>query len=868
MSLAGERADWVEIIEPKSREIMFANLVTGECVWDLPVGVAVKKAHDNQWWELFDNNTSRYYYYNAHSQKTVWHRPKNADIVPLAKLQKLKENTEIQERQEREKELRERAMRNKTPQQNGTDSRQGDSRHGTPRKIDSPQTRKQSLNQSLTTFQGKPSTPDHLNNYDKSALQSAQSRKRSREGPQNIDNPSYLDTGKVETHASKFRDQQRQGSPVVLRKNAQEIMDNRAMNIAHSRQGSKASQGSQGSYDSQGNLVGNNENLNYNGNNYTSAQKENNDSISHSRQGSKLSDRDRPVHNDYVELKREGGIPNSDYANIEIIRSVSKKTTPPPPPQVSDYQNAEMFRITQSTPQVNTQASDLQTPGTGAYSSGDLTTTGTSSNAPSSSGYTPGVLKESQVPNLEGSFRDKPRNQVERSSSDGERAGSYGKRQAPNLPTSQSEGEIGAKVRRGSNRSMPGPSRSLGSLLKAKKPQGDVDIMSYAKDNFNRHKKGLFRKPVSIATMLTWTKDPIKKPMIMTRDKTVKKEAVEVFRLIQIFMSDRTVKKIDQMSVALDITTRGWTIQGLRDEVYIQVIRQTSDNKKIESLQKGWELMAICLAFFPPTAKFQSYLEGYIYRFLETETDDDLEGFPRSLYAQHCYKQLDRICKTGARKGLKKPTIDEVAQAKHNIFHPSMFGNTLDDIMNMQKQRYPERRLPWIQTTLSNEVLKLGGERTEGIFRVPGDIDDVNALKVQMDRWELPNEIMDPHVPGSLLKLWYRELYEPLIPPSYYRRCVDSYDNPEAAIAVIQSLPEINRLVLCYLLNFLQVFARSENSKVTKMDASNLAMVMAPNCLRCESDDPREIFENTRKEMSFLRTLLLNMDTEFMSGVE
>eukprot|EP00058_Branchiostoma_floridae_P010342 XP_002595830.1 hypothetical protein BRAFLDRAFT_232895 [Branchiostoma floridae] len=59
MSLAGERADWVEIIEPKSREIMFANLVTGECVWDLPVGVAVKKAHDNQWWELFDNNTSR-----------------------------------------------------------------------------------------------------------------------------------------------------------------------------------------------------------------------------------------------------------------------------------------------------------------------------------------------------------------------------------------------------------------------------------------------------------------------------------------------------------------------------------------------------------------------------------------------------------------------------------------------------------------------------------------------------------------------------------------------------------------------------------------------------------------------------------------
>ena len=51
------------------------------------------------------------------------------------------------------------------------------------------------------------------------------------------------------------------------------------------------------------------------------------------------------------------------------------------------------------------------------------------------------------------------------------------------------------------------------------------------------------------------------------------------------------------------------------------------------------------------------------------------------------------------------------------------------------------------------------------------------------------------------------------------------------------------------------------------MDASNLAMVMAPNCLRCMSDDPRIIFENTRKEMSYIRTLILNYDTSFMEGI-
>lgn len=49
-----------------------------------------------------------------------------------------------------------------------------------------------------------------------------------------------------------------------------------------------------------------------------------------------------------------------------------------------------------------------------------------------------------------------------------------------------------------------------------------------------------------------------------------------------------------------------------------------------------------------------------------------------------------------------------------------MFGNTLHDIMLMQKDRYPERKLPWIQTILSEEVLRLNGAQTEGIFRCVG----------------------------------------------------------------------------------------------------------------------------------------------------
>ena len=84
----------MEIIEPRTRERMYANLLTGECVWDPPPGVRIKRTGDNQWWELYDPNTSRFYYYNAATQRTVWHRPHSCDIIPLAKLQTLKQHAD------------------------------------------------------------------------------------------------------------------------------------------------------------------------------------------------------------------------------------------------------------------------------------------------------------------------------------------------------------------------------------------------------------------------------------------------------------------------------------------------------------------------------------------------------------------------------------------------------------------------------------------------------------------------------------------------------------------------------------------------------------------------------------------------------
>lgn len=55
--------------------------------------------------------------------------------------------------------------------------------------------------------------------------------------------------------------------------------------------------------------------------------------------------------------------------------------------------------------------------------------------------------------------------------------------------------------------------------------------------------------------------------------------------------------------------------------------------------------------------------------------------------------------------------------------------------------------------------------------------------------------ILDAHAPASLLKLWYRELYDPLIPDEFYEECIQS-DDPKDVLAIFDRIPQINQVVI------------------------------------------------------------------------
>ena len=78
--------------------------------------------------------------------------------------------------------------------------------------------------------------------------------------------------------------------------------------------------------------------------------------------------------------------------------------------------------------------------------------------------------------------------------------------------------------------------------------------------------------------------------------------------------------------------------------------------------------------------------------------------FHINFYIPACEKRLARIIETGNRRGLVEPSIEEIFLSRRHIYEPSMFGASLEELHEIQKEKFPELDVPWIQACI---ILKL-----------------------------------------------------------------------------------------------------------------------------------------------------------------
>ncbi|CAH8532432.1 unnamed protein product [Dicrocoelium dendriticum] len=374
-------------------------------------------------------------------------------------------------------------------------------------------------------------------------------------------------------------------------------------------------------------------------------------------------------------------------------------------------------------------------------------------------------------------------------------------------------------------------------------------------------------------------------------------------------------------------------------------------------------------------------------------------------FARVAMRWFTRSLNVGCRRSLEAPSVDEICHVKEFILKPCVFGSSMTEIMRLQSYRFPHLKLPWIQLFLTEELLRLNGSQTEGIFRLSPDFDVITEIRCQLERlfevfrviptsaqeygslnlsntnsadrfiivrppppgwlyappapnppgaeinhvscsttssssspsfpeavqltgdysWPMlpiplgsapsdyvlltptshwprsllamakrspmrfTNHQVDAHLAAGLLKLWLRELAEPLIPiplqpiclkaaleaeafESLTEKLTDPTDalnqtilNPiKACCHLVRQVPPLERRSLLYLILLLQHLVKPDNAAVSLMDPKNLATVIAPNLMRSSTTDPQVMLDNIRPQTLFVRLLIshLNVDEE------
>ncbi|KAK5871617.1 hypothetical protein PBY51_004486 [Eleginops maclovinus] len=198
-----------------------------------------------------------------------------------------------------------------------------------------------------------------------------------------------------------------------------------------------------------------------------------------------------------------------------------------------------------------------------------------------------------------------------------------------------------------------------------------------------------------------------------------------------------------------------------------------------------------------------------------------------------------------------------------------VFGKSLTDIVTYE-QRFGPHMVP-ILVQKCVEYIKEHGLNEEGIFRLPGQDNAVKQFRDAFDAGERPSfpSDTDVHTVASLLKLYLRELPEPVVPWTQYQDFLDctvlldsssseGWDKLEKQIAL---LPRTNYNLLSYVCRFL--FEVQQHASVNKMNVENLATVMGINLLKPQIEDPITVMKATPQIQKLMTVMIRQHEALF-----
>ncbi|VDP13015.1 unnamed protein product [Soboliphyme baturini] len=176
-----------------------------------------------------------------------------------------------------------------------------------------------------------------------------------------------------------------------------------------------------------------------------------------------------------------------------------------------------------------------------------------------------------------------------------------------------------------------------------------------------------------------------------------------------------------------------------------------------------------------------------------------------------------------------------------------VFGSSLTEICKREGRTIPKFVI------LCTQIIEQRDLNTDGLYRMSGNLSQIQKIRCQVDqeKYSILEFESDVHVLTGALKLFFRELQEPLFPHNLVKSFMDAIklqvmrDRLKTFVEAIAKLPAVHHDTLDHLLRHLLKVA--EHSSKNRMQIHNLAIVFGPTLF---STNPKDDKNDSRKKSS------------------
>ncbi|KAJ3444810.1 rho/rac/cdc gtpase-activating protein [Anaeramoeba flamelloides] len=219
---------------------------------------------------------------------------------------------------------------------------------------------------------------------------------------------------------------------------------------------------------------------------------------------------------------------------------------------------------------------------------------------------------------------------------------------------------------------------------------------------------------------------------------------------------------------------------------------------------------------------------------------------------------------------IKQPLVKKKSK-KNDLPTNPIFGKPLFEALGRGDEIL---QIPVIMNKAISFIEKNKRIECEGIYRIPGSVNRIQQLKKEFDEKDavdISNVTKSVHDVAGLLKLYLRELPEPLLTYDFYEIFVEIFSINQIWVKMkrlkhlLHCLPTTNYETVKLLSKHMKNV--SLHSKKNQMGIDNLAVVIGPNLLRSPEDSYSAVVNDASIQYTICRYIFEESDYLFF-GIE